>query len=213
MWLYPAIAAFALLAAALGDVFNSHFDTDLQGLSHLPPDNTSNPISTYTPSASDLSAHSRRRAGPHPAPADDTTWSTSKCKGRKFLAQMSYSDADVGRPLPVPQASAQSPWYYGKSLLCYAATLPNTLTGHLNMWGYVLSGVSDAYRNFEAGGYWGVADFFRHLGISDRCVEEGGMWRNTVVTHYRPRLGPQDQPTEMQRYTGPDGRVRRVGLL
>lgn len=74
------------------------------------------------------------------------------------MAQMSYSDYDVGQLLPTPQNTARSRWYFT----------------HLGPWGYVMSGFGEVYRNFEAGGYWGVADFFRHLGISDKCLEEGG---------------------------------------
>jgi hypothetical protein len=70
-----------------------------------------------------------------------------------------------------------------------------------------MSGVGEVYRNFEAGGYWGVADFFRHIGISDRCVEEGGKWKAAVITHYRPGL-----VANTQTYVGPDGYQRRASI-
>jgi hypothetical protein len=213
MRLLQTIAGFALLALALAlaYVFNARLDTNLRDLSYSPSNNFSALISEYKPSRSDSTTHERRWAGPPPAPASDAVWESAKCKGRKFMAQMSYSDYDVGQLLPVPQTTAQSPWYYGKSSHIPDTTpSPNTLAGHLNMWGYLLSGVAEAYRNFETGGYWGVADFFRHLGISDKCVEEGGLWRNTVITHYKPRVLKQDPPTSAQTYVGPDGHVRRV---
>lgn len=43
-------------------------------------------------------------------PADDATWNRYVCKGRKMLAQMSYSDFDVGQMLPGPANTAESPW-------------------------------------------------------------------------------------------------------
>jgi hypothetical protein len=61
---------------------------------------------------SNSSSHERRWAGPIPAPADDATWEAAKCKGRKFMAQMSYSDYDVGQMLPIPQISVQSPFSF-----------------------------------------------------------------------------------------------------
>lgn len=32
------------------------------------------------------------------------------------MTQMSLSDYDVGQMLPVPQSTAQSPWYFGESI-------------------------------------------------------------------------------------------------
>tara|TARA_R110002003_G_scaffold56_4_gene5091 strand:- start:17813 stop:18145 length:333 start_codon:yes stop_codon:yes gene_type:complete len=57
-----------------------------------------------------LSSLQRRWPGPPPPPAANAVWEAAKCKGRKFGAQMSYSDFDVGQMLPVPQNTAQSPW-------------------------------------------------------------------------------------------------------
>jgi len=51
--------------------------------------------------------------GPPPV-ADDATWSKAVCKGTKMMAQMSYSDYDVGQLLPDPKDSVQSPWSIGK---------------------------------------------------------------------------------------------------
>jgi hypothetical protein len=72
-----------------------------------------------------------------------------------------------------------------------------------------MSGVDYVYRNFNTGGYWGVADFLNHIGVSDRCREEGGLWNAAVITHYRPG-GPGSIPTDRQTYVGPDNYVRRV---
>jgi len=47
-------------------------------------------------------------------PAEDEVWEKAICKGKKMVAQMSYSDFDVGQLLPVPQTTAQSPWSKGK---------------------------------------------------------------------------------------------------
>jgi hypothetical protein len=74
----------------------------------------------------------------------------------------------------------------------------------------MMSGVDYVYRNFETGGYWGVADLFRHFGVSDRCRDEGGLWNAAVITHYRPGRPDVDPPTSEQTYVGPDNYVRRV---
>jgi hypothetical protein len=212
--------AFALLAAAFGYLFTQQLNADPQDLYDLQNLNLSTLISRYKSSKTDLSAHERRWAGPPPAPASDSVWEAAKCKGRKFMAQMSYSDFDVGQILPVPQTTAQSPWYYGgfphnSSPVPNDSSnnqLANAVIGHLSSWGYLISRVPEAYRNFETGGYWGIADFFRHIRISDKCVEEGGQWRATVITHYKPRLVEQDLPTAVQTYVGPDGHARRVRI-
>jgi hypothetical protein len=78
-------------------------------------------------------------------------------------------------------------------------------TAHLNPWAYVMSGVAEVYRNFETGGYWGVADFFRHISVSDKCREEGGLWNAAVITHYQP-----GSLAALQSYVDPSGYTRRV---
>ena len=107
-----------------------------------------------------------------------------------------------------PELRSQSVvlWFVTPTMI--SSLTSNTVAAHLGPWGYVLSGVGEAYRNFEAGGYWGIADFFRHLGILDKCVEEGGKWSAAVITHYR--LGSL---VTTQNYVGPDGYTRRVSKL
>ena len=56
--------------------------------------------------------HERRWTGAPPNPASDEVWEAAKCKGRKFMAQMSYSDFDVGQMLPTPANTAASPWNF-----------------------------------------------------------------------------------------------------
>lgn len=73
-----------------------------------------------------------------------------------------------------------------------------------------MSGADWAYRNFETGGYWGVADLFRHLGIPDKCREEGGKWSAAVITHYQLGMPDSVPPQQEQTYCGPDGHTRRV---
>jgi hypothetical protein len=76
-----------------------------------------------------------------------------------------------------------------------------------------MSGVGIEYRNLDTGGYWGVAEMLRQLGLSDKCREEGGLWNAAVITHYRPGVpGPGNPPAQMQTYVGPDGYVRRVSF-
>jgi hypothetical protein len=49
-----------------------------------------------------------------------------------------------------------------------------------------MSNVDYVYRNLNAGGYWGITDFLRHIGISDSCREEGGLWNAAAITHFIP---------------------------
>jgi hypothetical protein len=50
--------------------------------------------------------------------ADEATWSRAVCKGTKMMAQMSYSDYDVGQLLAEPKDSVQSPWSLGNWAEC-----------------------------------------------------------------------------------------------
>jgi len=93
----------------------------------------------------------------------------------------------------------------------YSANEP--YIGDLIPWGYVLSGVNQDYRNFAAGGYWGVADFLRHVGVSDRVREDGGQWSAAVITHYQLGMPGTVPPKQQQTYNGPDGYARRVSSL
>jgi hypothetical protein len=58
-----------------------------------------------------------------------------------------------------------------------------------------MTGVNWDYRNFATGGYWGIADFLTHIGVNNRCREEGGSWNAAVIMHYTPGGGPQNQQT------------------
>ena len=59
------------------------------------------------------------------------------------------------------------------------------------------------YRNLQPGGYWGIANMFTSLGISDKCIEEGGQWRCRVITHYTDQA-------ELEMYEDPEGTFKRV---
>jgi hypothetical protein len=63
------------------------------------------------PVSNETHSHERRWAGQPPTPAGDD-WNTAKCKGRKFMAQMSWSDFDAGQALPVPANTVESRWRY-----------------------------------------------------------------------------------------------------
>jgi hypothetical protein len=69
---------------------------------------------------SNFTTNERRWLGDSPAPASNDVWERAKCKGRKFMTQMSYSDYDVGQCLPTTQNTARSPWYFGlhRALSC-----------------------------------------------------------------------------------------------
>jgi hypothetical protein len=86
-------------------------------------------------------------------------------------------------------------------------TTANTAPADLSLWGYKMSDVGEVYRNFASGGYWGVADFFRAIGYSDKCREEGGLWNAQVITHFTPGALVSDQ-----KYQDPNGHFRRVSI-
>jgi hypothetical protein len=106
MRLLQVIFHFALLACALSR-------------SHVHSPNNSNPTTldiNTLPTAQVKpipNIHLYKRWGGFPPfPAYDEAWNEAKCKGRKFMAQMSYSDYDAGQALPVPANTVQSPWRF-----------------------------------------------------------------------------------------------------
>jgi hypothetical protein len=102
-----------LLAFATSNALKpAYLSAILQDPANFPNLNLSSLFHEQDESNSNYSSHERRWAGPIPAPADDATWEAAKCKGRKFMAQMSYSDYDVGQMLPIPQISVQSPFSF-----------------------------------------------------------------------------------------------------
>ncbi|KAH8727694.1 hypothetical protein GQ44DRAFT_770251 [Phaeosphaeriaceae sp. PMI808] len=172
------LVALAAAVPAIDDASGLHTNITIQGLLETAGFNFSTIISQHDDRSCKHSNHEKRA----PPPATDQVWELSKCKGRKFMAQMGYSDFDAGRMLPVPQTTIASPWQYG----------------HTGSWGWEMAGVSHGYRNFNSGDYWGVGDFLKHIGFSDKCVEEGGTWNAIGFTHYEPGI-----PIEEQRYYDP----------
>lgn len=77
-------------------------------------------------------------------------------------------------------------------------------------WGYFMEGVGIEYRNLEAGEYWGIAPYYRFLGISDRCVEEGGRWHASNIEHNN--IFDKDGAIHWQTYQSPEG-PKLVSLL
>lgn len=143
-----------------------------------------------------------------PDPATDEVWERHKCKGRKLLLQMSLSDYDVGQMLPTPVNTAQSPWRFGK-YLCFLIGQPDlSRPANLAAWGYTATGVGDVYRDLTTGKFWGVADFFNHIGLSDKFEEEGGSWKGAKISHFRPGFDPATTT-----YLDPMGVVRRVSSM
>lgn len=49
--------------------------------------------------------------------ADDELWKRYVCKGKALMAQMSWSDYDVGQAARPPRDTAQSPWEHSQSRL------------------------------------------------------------------------------------------------
>lgn len=80
---------------------------------------------------------------------------------------------------------------------------------HLKPWGWNIYPVGGRdWCNWEKDGHWGLANFIRSKGISDKCVEDGGLWDIAVTLHGEEG----DVEPEDQSYKGPDGRERRVSI-
>jgi hypothetical protein len=208
----------ALLACVLGEALKQHFYVDSPDPTNPANLDLSAIFAAQAEPVSKPRSHQRRWGGFPPGPAGDALWNTAKCKGRKFMAQMSYSDYDAGQALPVPASTVQSPWRFSKCSeyrsLRYERITNTMHADDLIPWGYFFSGATQEYTNLETGGYWGVADLFRHMGISDRCEQDGGQWYAGSFTHYRP--GPPGFPPnpskQQQTYIDPNGVKRRVSL-
>jgi hypothetical protein len=88
-----ALLDFANLSdASISELFANHVNTNLRNTDH-----------------------ERRWAGPSPNPATQEVWKNFKCKGRKFVAQVSYSDYDIGQILPTAANTAASPRFFRTS--------------------------------------------------------------------------------------------------
>ncbi|KAH5071318.1 hypothetical protein HBH96_010910 [Parastagonospora nodorum] len=130
-----------------------------------------------------------------PPVADEATWSRAVCKGTKMMAQMSYSDYDVGQLLAEPKDSVQSPWSLAD----------------LDDWGYKLYPARPVYCDYSTGGFWGISNFLQNQGITDKCSPNGkeGEWRAQGILHYDP--DPEDFASPFsQEYQDPWGIDRRV---
>jgi hypothetical protein len=110
---------------ATSHAFKHHIDTSLYDFSKPNDFNTSRVTFRHDNLVPNSTTPERRWTGPAPAPADDAAWEAAICKGRKFMAQMSYSDYDVGQSLPTPQITVQSPY----SFSLYSEAL-EALLGH-----------------------------------------------------------------------------------
>jgi hypothetical protein len=97
---------------ATSHAFKHHIGTSLQDFSKPKEFNASSLTFRHDNLVPNSTTPERRWTGPAPAPADDAAWEAAICKGRKFMAQMSYSDYDVGQSLPTPQSTAQSPFSF-----------------------------------------------------------------------------------------------------
>ena len=80
--------------------------------------------------------------------------------------------------------------------------------GDLAPWGYYYyTAETEDYCAWEAGSYWGIAEFFQHNSISDKCRTKGGLWDITLISH-ADRLGGGSM--DLQKYRGPDNVERRA---
>jgi hypothetical protein len=191
------ISFFAILCFALCNAAIASHDS-LDGFLRDLPSPAFN-ISQILPiSKDDDSIISRPRKawnGDTPEPASDALWCKAVAKGTTLLNAMSYSDSDAGRTFTPPLKSAQSFWSLDM----------------LQPWGWDVHTETDAeWCNWESNGYWGFANYLRSLGVSAKCVSDGGLWTISMVVHGKNpyEFGALDDQT----YFGPDGQERRVRL-
>lgn len=85
-------------------------------------------------------------------------------------------------------------------------------TEDLAVWGYSMYDVTPVYRDFAEGPghFWAIAPWLRILGVSDKCVQEGGKWHSHVILHSDPAKENQGEPKYLQIYVDPYGVTRRV---
>jgi hypothetical protein len=210
------IVLFALLAFTAADATEQRPNRLLQESDFNPDFNITSLLTGWSQKNGDSPMPERRwYGGTPPAPASAADFARYACKGKKMLAQMSYSDQDVGAMLPVPQNTAKSPWTYCELLSTSTVSgLPYPNHSHadnLAPWGYKVVRVPQDYRNLEAGGNWGVANFLRHIGVSDKFEEEQGLWKGIGIRHHTD-IDPNHPLAQGLTYQGPDGYPRRVNL-
>ncbi|CAO2650677.1 Nn.00g019690.m01.CDS01 [Neocucurbitaria sp. VM-36] len=179
----------ALPGFALSDAFNVSLDVFLRD---LPPSRFN--FSQLLPGSTNIQAvPDAQQAWSDdviPTPASDYLWCKAVSKGTTFLNAMSYSDIDAGQVFMPPRPSARSLWSLD----------------HLKPWGWnIYENYGPEWCNWESNGHWGIANFIRSKGISDKCVTEGGLWNSLIVVHG----DTSDVEVDDQTYRGPDGRVRR----
>jgi hypothetical protein len=213
-WLVLLSAFYALLAFTVAGATEPQPQRHLQDSAFDPDFNITSLLANWARTSGDSTRPERRWfGGTPPAPASAADFARYACKGKKMLAQMSYSDQDVGAMLPVPQNTAKSPWTYCESLSTSTVSGPpypdHSHVDNLAPWGYQVIRVPPDYRNLEAGGNWGVTNFLRHIGVSDKFEEEQGLWKGVGIRH-RTDMDPRHPLAQGLTYQGPDGYSRRV---
>jgi hypothetical protein len=116
--MYPPMVVLLLawVTLVVGDASHVQREDQFNGNTSLSDSNIRQRLSKLNLSIHDITGPKFAGAAAVAAvePADDEVWAKAVCKGKKMVAQMSYSDFDVGQLLPVPQTTAQSPWSKGK---------------------------------------------------------------------------------------------------
>jgi hypothetical protein len=115
MLFFRLLLFFGLLASVISNAPQEHVNV-IRADYIAPNQNRSTQFFAEDEPISNSHRHERRWGGFPPGPAYDDVWNAAKCKGRKFMAQMSYSDFDAGQALPVPANTVQSPWRYSMYL-------------------------------------------------------------------------------------------------
>jgi hypothetical protein len=141
---FLGMALFLTLpACVLGEALKQHFYVDSPDSTNPANLDLSAIFAAQAEPVSKPRSHQRRWGGFPPGPAGDALWNTAKCKGRKFMAQMSYSDYDAGQALPVPASTVQSPWRFSKCSeyrsLRYERITNTMHADDLIPWGYFFS--------------------------------------------------------------------------
>jgi hypothetical protein len=81
----------------------------------------------------------------------------------------------------------------------------------LFIWGYEMYNAPKDYWDFAPGGFWGISNVLRSLGITDKCGKEKGEWWALSILHYDPDQDQIIAPVS-QEYEDPYGDKRRVSL-
>ncbi|KAH3980431.1 hypothetical protein HBH64_030150 [Parastagonospora nodorum] len=185
------IILVACITLVVGDAGHARHEKLLEKIANFPDSSFREQLQTLHSSVHHFSGPQiGGTATELPEPATDAMWNTAVCKGRKMIAQMSYSDYDVAQLLPNPKDTVQSPWGYAD----------------LKKWGYNMFYSPPDYRDYSAGKYWGISTVLKGMKYTDVCGRKPGEWKALSIQH----MDGSTKPLKEQIYTDPSGKVKRA---